>query len=135
MKNYFNTVCYFTIVLTFFLSCKKDENIDIRDKYVGHYSGIQVYIDYQQHIQDTSDADVYLTKLDIDTISAIELKLPNSNERYIYDVKNDSLVFHGVFYHCPILTIINDTLICEWSPSLAPRIYRYKMIKVKESNN
>ncbi len=124
----------FTITVLFFaafLSCKKDNEIDKRDKYAGKYTGIQIYVDYQQGINDTSYIDIYLKKFDTDSISALELDLPNTNQMYYYDIINDSLIYHGYFYHCPTLSIKGDSLFCEWSPSLAPRITIYKAVKVK----
>ena len=124
-------IIFITVIISF-LSCRKDttnEIIDKRDKYIGTYSGIQIYIDNQQQTKDTTDVVIYLKKFDQDTISAIELVLPVTNQRYLYDIINDSLVFQGFFYHCPIITIKKDSLFCTWTPSLAPRIYKFETIK------
>jgi hypothetical protein len=70
-----------------------------------------------------------LKKFDQDTISVIELVLPVTNQRYFYDILNDSFVFYGQPYHCPTITMKEDSLYCSYRPTLAPRTYMFETVK------
>lgn len=113
-------------------SCRKDAVIDTsdeRDDYVGTYSGIEIYEDFQLGTKDTTEVEIFLKKFNYDTLTAIQLVLP-STEEYLYKIEDDSLVSLEGFYHPPKLTFKGDSLYCLWIPSLAPRSYRYETVKV-----
>lgn len=118
--------CSVLIIISFLIiSCEKNKIKDPRDQYTGKYTGIEIYSDLQLGINDTSSVVIFLNKYDKDTISVLELDLPSTGDMYYYSVVNGEIENYGTFYHCPVLTIINDSLFAEWTPSLAPRKYQY----------
>ncbi len=131
ISNYYKHWCLILILGLVLNSCESEDTIDDRDLYVGEYTGIEIYSDIQQGIVDTSNAVIYLNKFDSDTASLLELNLPSSSQMYYYWIVNGEIDNYGFFYHCPIIEFSNDTLFIDWTPSLAPRNYRY--IVTKES--
>ena len=123
--------CVLFLLINFMTACESENNIDSRDLFAGKYSGIEIYSDIQQRIIDTSNAVIYLKKFDSDSASLLELDLPSSSQMYYYWIVNGKIDNYGFFYHCPILEFSNDSdsLFIDWTPSLAPRNYRYIVIK------
>lgn len=117
------------IVILIVSSCNKESMDDPRDAYIGKYSGLEIYTDFQEATVDTNFTYVYVRK---DSENAVlELEIPRATKLYYYTLDNDKLYIQGDSYHCPILTIRNDSLYAEWFPSLAPRVYNYEMAKEK----
>lgn len=122
----FQIALVLTLIAT---SCNKDSIVDPRDEYIGKYSGLEIYTDFQQAIVDTNYTHVYIRKHSDDAV--IELEIPRATQLYYYILDNHNFYIQGDGYHCPLLTIRNDSLFAEWFPSLAPRVYNYEMVKEK----
>jgi hypothetical protein len=117
-------------------ACKKDKTIpeldntqiDHGEKYYGTYVGTQIYTDQQQMISDTTTSSIVLSKFENDTLRLVKMTLPTSDV-YYYEATENDFTHYGQCYHCPIISIQNDSITGFWAPSLAPRRYDYYMVK------
>ena len=129
----FILLCFSILILQ---SCKKKDleaenafKIDYGENYYGTYTGIQIYEDQQQMTSDTTVEQIILSRFENDTIVLVEVNLPATTNKYYFEAKSTGLIHYGSCYHCPSILISEDSLTGSWNPSLAPRAYKYLMVK------
>ena len=107
------------LILTFFISCKKDKYNDERNDVVGDYIGIKVIIQYFNDSTakyDTSNITMTLLKSSLDSVINVNFVPPI--DEFLFKYHNGEFIPISGYY--PALIMSSDSLFFYYRPGLGP---------------